>query len=88
MSEPPIFFSEVNERQGVFHRRAFLMGCGAPTPERADAAALFDLPEVSIYWQVDAFAVSDVPPRPVWASPWSFCCTATDTRSISTTSTS
>ena len=26
MSEPHIFFSEVNERQGVFHRRAFLMG--------------------------------------------------------------
>jgi penicillin-binding protein 2 len=26
MSEPTIFFSEVNERQGVFHRRAFLMG--------------------------------------------------------------
>jgi penicillin-binding protein 2 len=26
MAEPSIFFSEVNERQGVFHRRAFLMG--------------------------------------------------------------
>jgi penicillin-binding protein 2 len=26
MSEPAIFFTEVNERQGVFHRRAFLMG--------------------------------------------------------------
>jgi penicillin-binding protein 2 len=26
MTEPAIFFSEVNERQGVFHRRAFLMG--------------------------------------------------------------
>ena len=26
MNEPSIFFSEVNERQGVFHRRAFLMG--------------------------------------------------------------
>ncbi len=26
MSEPSIFFFEVNERQGVFHRRAFLMG--------------------------------------------------------------
>ena len=26
MSEPSIFFSEVNERQGVFHRRGFLMG--------------------------------------------------------------
>ena len=26
MSEPTIFFTEVNERQGVFHRRAFLMG--------------------------------------------------------------
>ena len=26
MSEPTIFFSEVNERQGMFHRRAFLMG--------------------------------------------------------------
>ena len=26
MSEPSIFFTEVNERQGVFHRRAFLMG--------------------------------------------------------------
>ena len=26
MSEPSIFFSEVNQRQGVFHRRAFLFG--------------------------------------------------------------
>ena len=26
MSEPSIFFSEVNERQGVFNRRVFLMG--------------------------------------------------------------
>ncbi|MDR3508198.1 MAG: penicillin-binding protein 2 [Caulobacteraceae bacterium] len=26
MTEPSIFFNEVNERQGVFHRRAFLMG--------------------------------------------------------------
>jgi penicillin-binding protein 2 len=26
MSEPSIFFSEVNERQGVFHRRIFLFG--------------------------------------------------------------
>ncbi|HMP62172.1 MAG TPA: penicillin-binding protein 2, partial [Phenylobacterium sp.] len=26
MSEPSIFFSEVNERQGVFHRRSFLLG--------------------------------------------------------------
>ncbi|HEY2658781.1 MAG TPA: penicillin-binding protein 2 [Caulobacteraceae bacterium] len=26
MSEPSIFFNEVNERQGVFHRRAFIMG--------------------------------------------------------------
>ena len=26
MSGPQIFFSEVNERQGVFTRRAFLMG--------------------------------------------------------------
>ena len=26
MSEPSIFFTEVNERQGVFHRRAFLLG--------------------------------------------------------------
>ena len=26
MSEPSIFFSEVNERQGTFHRRAFLLG--------------------------------------------------------------
>lgn len=26
MNEPAIFFTEVNERQGVFHRRAFLMG--------------------------------------------------------------
>jgi len=26
MSEPSIFFNEVNERQGVFHRRAFVMG--------------------------------------------------------------
>ncbi len=26
MNEPSIFFNEVNERQGMFHRRAFLMG--------------------------------------------------------------
>jgi penicillin-binding protein 2 len=26
MNEPSIFFTEVNERQGVFHRRAFIMG--------------------------------------------------------------
>jgi penicillin-binding protein 2 len=26
MTEPAIFFNEVNERQGVFHRRAFIMG--------------------------------------------------------------
>jgi penicillin-binding protein 2 len=26
MAEPAIFFHEVNERQGVFHRRAFLLG--------------------------------------------------------------
>ena len=26
MSEASIFFTEVNERQGVFHRRAFLLG--------------------------------------------------------------
>jgi penicillin-binding protein 2 len=26
MSEPSIFFTEVNEKQGVFHRRTFLMG--------------------------------------------------------------
>ena len=26
MTEPAIFFNEVNERQGVFHRRAFLLG--------------------------------------------------------------
>ena len=26
MSEPSIFFTEVNERQGVFHRRMFLLG--------------------------------------------------------------
>lgn len=29
MSEPTIFFSEVNERQGAFHRRAFVMGAFA-----------------------------------------------------------
>ena len=26
MSEPSIFFSDVNERQGVFHRREILLG--------------------------------------------------------------
>jgi penicillin-binding protein 2 len=26
VAEPRIFFEEVNERQGVFHRRAFLLG--------------------------------------------------------------
>src|ERR1700760_1595586 len=26
MADPAIFFEEVNERQGVFHRRAFLLG--------------------------------------------------------------
>ena len=26
LNEPSIFFQEVNERQGAFHRRAFLIG--------------------------------------------------------------
>ena len=26
MTQPAIFFEEVNERQGVFHRRAILLG--------------------------------------------------------------
>jgi hypothetical protein len=29
MAEPSIYFSEVNERQGVFHRRAILLGAFA-----------------------------------------------------------
>ena len=51
MAEPSIFFSEVNERQGVFHRRMFLMGgfaglgLAALTPSAAWAAP--DAPSLS-----------------------------------------
>lgn len=37
------------------------MGCGPPRPDRTDAAAEFDLPEVSLYWNPDAFPMPDVP---------------------------
>jgi penicillin-binding protein 2 len=43
MSEPSIFFFEVNERQGVFHRRAFLMGAVAGTGLLALGARLAQL---------------------------------------------
>jgi penicillin-binding protein 2 len=43
MSEPSIFFSEVNERQGVFHRRAFLLGGLAGTGLLALAGRLVQL---------------------------------------------
>ncbi len=43
MSEPSIFFTEVNERQGVFHRRAFLLGGLAGTGLLALGARLANL---------------------------------------------
>ena len=43
MNEPAIFFQEVNERQGAFHRRAFLMGGLAGTGLLALAGRLMQL---------------------------------------------
>ncbi|MEI6440625.1 MAG: penicillin-binding protein 2 [Alphaproteobacteria bacterium] len=51
MSEPSIFFSEVNERQGVFHRRAFLFGglAGAGLAALGGRLAYLQLLEASRY---------------------------------------
>ena len=43
MTEPAIFFNEVNERQAVFHRRAFIMGGVVTTGLAALGARLADL---------------------------------------------
>ncbi len=43
MTEPAIFFNEVNERQGVFHRRAFIMGGAVTAGLTALGARLADL---------------------------------------------
>lgn len=51
MSEPSIFFSEVNQRQGVFHRRAFLFGglAGAGIAALGGRLAYLQLLESSRY---------------------------------------
>ena len=43
MTGPEIFFNEVNERQGVFHRRAFMLGGVAAVGIVALSARLADL---------------------------------------------
>jgi penicillin-binding protein 2 len=56
MSEPSIFFSEVNERQGVFHRRAFLMGglAGAGILALTGRLAQLQLVEAQRYQKLSA----------------------------------
>jgi penicillin-binding protein 2 len=56
MSEPSIFFSEVNERQGVFHRRMFLFGGLAGVGMTALGARLahLQLVETSRYEKLSA----------------------------------
>ncbi|MBO9709615.1 MAG: penicillin-binding protein 2 [Caulobacter sp.] len=56
MSEPSIFFFEVNERQGVFHRRAFLMGglAGAGLLALGGRLAQLQLIEAARYQKLSA----------------------------------
>lgn len=56
MSEPSIFFAEVNERQGVFHRRAFLLGgfAGAGLMALGARLAHLQLIETQRYAQLSA----------------------------------
>jgi penicillin-binding protein 2 len=56
MSEPSIFFFEVNERQGVFHRRAFLLGglAGGGLLALGGRLAQLQLVEASRYQKLSA----------------------------------
>lgn len=56
MSEPSIFFFEVNERQGVFHRRAFLLGglAGAGLLTLTGRLAQLQLVEAQRYQKLSA----------------------------------
>ncbi|WP_419317460.1 penicillin-binding protein 2 [Caulobacter sp. ErkDOM-E] len=56
MSEPSILFFEVNERQGVFHRRAFLMGglAGAGLLALGGRLAQLQLVEAQRYQKLSA----------------------------------
>ena len=56
MSEPSIYFSDVNERQGVFHRRAFLMGgfAGATILALGGRLAQLQLVETQRYEKMSA----------------------------------
>jgi penicillin-binding protein 2 len=56
MAEPAIFFEEVNERQGVFHRRAFLIGgfAGAGLLALAGRLAHLQLVETQRYEKLSA----------------------------------
>jgi penicillin-binding protein 2 len=56
MAEPAIFFEEVNERQGVFHRRAFLTGglVGAGLVALAGRLAHLQLIETQRYSKLSA----------------------------------
>ncbi len=67
MSEPSILFFEVNERQGVFHRRAFLMGglAGAGLLALGGRLAQLQLVEAQRYQKLSAgnqFGYRLVPP--------------------------
>jgi penicillin-binding protein 2 len=64
VSEPSIFFSEVNERQGVFHRRAFLMGglAGAGLLALGARLAHLQLIEARRYQKLSAGNQFNLPP--------------------------
>jgi penicillin-binding protein 2 len=67
MAEPSIFFSEVNERQGVFHRRSILMGglAGAGIAALGGRLAHLQLVEAQRYQKLSAsnqFNYKLVPP--------------------------
>ena len=64
MSEPSIFFFEVNERQGVFHRRAFLLGGFTGL----GLLALLFLVRVAGQLAVALFAPGFLPPMELWYS--------------------
>jgi penicillin-binding protein 2 len=67
MAQPSIFFAEVNEKQGVFHRRAFLMGgfAGAGLLALGGRLAQLQLVEAQRYEKLSAsnqFNFKLVPP--------------------------
>ena len=56
MAEPSIYFSEVNERQGLFHRRAILLGgfAGVGMAALASRLAYLQLVETGRYEKLSA----------------------------------